>query len=124
MSVYSLGVVIVGKICCWTLYCPVSVGHKAPSAILTRNCATSTPYKAASTFGFCAAATTIAAFSVEGASLSTAEAEDSEVCKGDKLGWFQHGSTIIVFAPDGFALCQNVREGATIRMGEPLMRLP
>ncbi len=49
---------------------------------------------------------------------------DSDVHKGDELGWFQHGSTIIVFAPDGFALCDNVREGATIRMGQPLMRLP
>ncbi len=49
---------------------------------------------------------------------------DSEVRKGDELGWFQHGSTIIVFAPDGFSLCDNVREGAAIRMGQPLMRLP
>ena len=49
---------------------------------------------------------------------------DSEVRKGDELGWFQHGSTIIVFTPDGFSLCDNVREGATIRMGQPLMRLP
>ena len=48
---------------------------------------------------------------------------DSNVRKGDELGWFQHGSTIIVFAPDGFALCDNVREGATIRMGQPLMRM-
>lgn len=49
---------------------------------------------------------------------------DSDVRKGDELGWFQHGSTIIVFAPGGFSLCDNVREGATIRMGQPLMRLP
>ncbi len=49
---------------------------------------------------------------------------DSDVRKGDELGWFQHGSTIIVFAPEGFALCENVREGAAIRMGQPLMRLP
>ena len=48
---------------------------------------------------------------------------DSEVRKGDEIGWFQHGSTIIVFAPDGFALCDNVRDGAAIRMGQPLMRL-
>ena len=27
---------------------------------------------------------------------------DSAFKKGDELGWFQHGSTIIVFAPDGF----------------------
>jgi len=44
--------------------------------------------------------------------------------KGDEMGWFQHGSTIILFAPDGFALCDNVREGTNIRMGQPLMRLP
>jgi phosphatidylserine decarboxylase len=44
--------------------------------------------------------------------------------KGEEMGWFEHGSTIIVFAPDGFSLCSNVREGGTIRMGEPLMRLP
>jgi phosphatidylserine decarboxylase len=49
---------------------------------------------------------------------------DSEVRKGEELGWFQHGSTIIVFAPDGCALCDNVREGAAIRMGQPLLRLP
>ncbi len=48
---------------------------------------------------------------------------DSQVHKGDELGWFQHGSTIIVFAPDGFTLCDNVREGAPIRMGRPLMRV-
>jgi phosphatidylserine decarboxylase len=44
--------------------------------------------------------------------------------KGDELGWFEHGSTIIVFAPDGFDLCDHIRDGVRIRMGEPLMRLP
>jgi phosphatidylserine decarboxylase len=48
---------------------------------------------------------------------------DSKFCKGDELGWFQHGSTIIVFAPDGFTFCDNIREGATIRVGQPLLRL-
>jgi phosphatidylserine decarboxylase len=43
--------------------------------------------------------------------------------KGDEMGWFQHGSTIIVFAPDGFTLCEGVQEGAMIRVGERLMRL-
>ena len=47
---------------------------------------------------------------------------DSAVRKGDELGWFEHGSTIIVFAPDGFALCDNIRDGAVIRVGQPLMR--
>jgi len=48
---------------------------------------------------------------------------DDSVRKGDELGWFEHGSTIIVFAPDVFAVCDNIHDGATIRMGEPLMRL-
>jgi phosphatidylserine decarboxylase len=49
---------------------------------------------------------------------------DASFRKGEELGWFQHGSTAIVFAPDGYALCDGVEEGARIRMGEPLMRLP
>jgi phosphatidylserine decarboxylase len=48
---------------------------------------------------------------------------DAAFAKGEEMGWFEHGSTIIVFAPDGFALCEGVREGATIRMGERLMRV-
>ena len=48
----------------------------------------------------------------------------TEARKGDELGWFEHGSTIIVFAPEGFVLCDNIRDGAPVRMGEPLMRLP
>ena len=44
--------------------------------------------------------------------------------KGEEMGWFEHGSTIIVLAPRGFALCDTVREGTVIRMGRPLMRLP
>jgi phosphatidylserine decarboxylase len=44
--------------------------------------------------------------------------------KGEEMGWFQHGSTIIVFAPDGFTLCENVREGSIIRVGQKLMQLP
>ncbi len=49
---------------------------------------------------------------------------DAHYAKGEEMGWFQHGSTILVFAPRGFDLCGNVTEGATLRMGEPLMRLP
>jgi phosphatidylserine decarboxylase len=49
---------------------------------------------------------------------------NAEYRKGDELGWFEHGSTIIVFAPEGFALADNIRDGATVRVGEPLMRLP
>jgi phosphatidylserine decarboxylase len=48
---------------------------------------------------------------------------EASLKKGEEMGWFQHGSTIIVFAPDGFKLCDNVAEGAVVRMGQPLMRL-
>jgi phosphatidylserine decarboxylase len=54
---------------------------------------------------------------------SNAIACDAQFRKGEELGWFEHGSTIIVFAPKNFTLCDHVREGATIRVGEPLMRL-
>jgi phosphatidylserine decarboxylase len=43
--------------------------------------------------------------------------------KGEEMGWFQHGSTIIVFAPKGFALCDGIAEGAHVRMGEALLRV-
>ena len=49
---------------------------------------------------------------------------DAPFEKGREMGWFEHGSTIIVLAPKGFSLCENAREGSTIRMGQPLMRLP
>jgi phosphatidylserine decarboxylase len=44
--------------------------------------------------------------------------------KGAEMGWFEHGSTIIVFAPAEFSLCANVREGGLIRVGQPLLHLP
>ncbi len=47
---------------------------------------------------------------------------DTPFVKGQEMGWFQHGSTIIVLAPKGFELCAQVSEGAGIRMGRPLMR--
>ena len=44
--------------------------------------------------------------------------------KGEEMGWFQHGSTIIVFAPRGFALCEGIADGRMIKMGQALLRLP
>jgi len=48
----------------------------------------------------------------------------AEFRKGEEMGWFEHGSTIIVFAPDGFGITDGVSEGMTIRVGQPLMRTP
>jgi phosphatidylserine decarboxylase len=49
---------------------------------------------------------------------------DAGFRKGEEMGWFQHGSTIIAFAPEGVSLCEHVREGQRIRMGEALFALP
>ena len=49
---------------------------------------------------------------------------DARFRKGKEMGWFEHGSTIVVLAPEEIALCENVREGEIIRMGQPLLRLP
>jgi phosphatidylserine decarboxylase len=46
----------------------------------------------------------------------------ASVRKGDELGWFEHGSTIILLAPDDFDFCDNVAEGARIRAGDKLWR--
>jgi phosphatidylserine decarboxylase len=46
---------------------------------------------------------------------------DADFAKGEEMGWFQHGSTILVFASAGFRLDEGVREGTGIRMGSPLM---
>lgn len=48
----------------------------------------------------------------------------AEVRKGQELGWFEHGSTIIVFAPPGFALAPGIASGQRIRMGQALLQRP
>ncbi len=51
-------------------------------------------------------------------------ASEATFSKGQEMGWFQHGSTIIVFAPEGFVLCEGIRSGARLRAGQALMRQP
>jgi phosphatidylserine decarboxylase len=47
---------------------------------------------------------------------------DVAVRKGEELGWFEHGSTIIMLTPDRFTFCDTVRDGERIRAGQPLLR--
>jgi phosphatidylserine decarboxylase len=49
---------------------------------------------------------------------------DAHYAKGQEMGWFQHGSTIIALVPDGVGFHDSLHEGRRIRMGEPLLRLP
>jgi phosphatidylserine decarboxylase len=44
--------------------------------------------------------------------------------KGEEMGWFEHGSTIVLLAPAGCALAPGVAEGAVVRAGRVLLRLP
>jgi phosphatidylserine decarboxylase len=43
--------------------------------------------------------------------------------KGAEMGWFEHGSTIVVLAPPGLEPVTGLVEGARLAMGQPLLRL-
>ncbi|MBN8452400.1 archaetidylserine decarboxylase [Accumulibacter sp.] len=49
---------------------------------------------------------------------------NAAIRKGDELGWFQHGSTILLFAPKGFELLPGIEPGARVMAGQALLRLP
>jgi phosphatidylserine decarboxylase len=48
---------------------------------------------------------------------------DAAFSKGQEMGWFQHGSTVILLAPAGFTLCEGLVQGTHVRMGQALLRL-
>jgi phosphatidylserine decarboxylase len=48
---------------------------------------------------------------------------DAALYKGQEMGWFQHGSTIIVFAPEGVTFADGLHEGQRLKMGQPVFRL-
>ncbi len=43
--------------------------------------------------------------------------------KGAEMGWFEHGSTILVFLPAAAGAADDLEEGQSIRAGEALARL-
>jgi phosphatidylserine decarboxylase len=47
---------------------------------------------------------------------------DAVLQRGEEMGWFEHGSTIIVLAPPGFRLGEGVLQSARMQMGQPLLR--
>ena len=46
-----------------------------------------------------------------------------EFAKGAEMGWFEHGSTIVLFAPADCPPVTGIETGRFIRMGEPLLRI-
>lgn len=49
---------------------------------------------------------------------------DATCAKGDELGWFEHGSTLIVFGERGYRFAPDLRAGALLRVGQPLLLRP
>jgi len=47
---------------------------------------------------------------------------DVPLQRGQEIGWFEHGSTIVVLAPKGMALVEGVGTGAEVRAGPALLR--
>ena len=45
-----------------------------------------------------------------------------DVSRGDELGYFEHGSTIVMLYPDTFSICPDLATGDLVRMGRPLLR--
>jgi phosphatidylserine decarboxylase len=45
---------------------------------------------------------------------------DAHFIKGQELGYFENGSTIVMFASEDFEFSDRVVEGSTIRVGEPV----
>ena len=48
---------------------------------------------------------------------------DAALRRGEEMGWFEHGSTIIVLAPPGFRLAEGISQGTRIKMGQTLIRM-
>lgn len=42
--------------------------------------------------------------------------------KGDEIGYFEHGSTIVLFAPRNYEFVEGLASGSVIRMGQPILR--
>lgn len=47
---------------------------------------------------------------------------DARIAKGEAMGWFEHGSTILMLTPPGFAFAADIATGHRIRAGEALLR--
>ncbi|MEY3670027.1 MAG: phosphatidylserine decarboxylase, partial [Pseudomonadota bacterium] len=45
---------------------------------------------------------------------------DYRFTKGQELGWFEHGSTIILMLPAEFSLADGIQTGSVLKMGQRL----
>lgn len=49
---------------------------------------------------------------------------DAVYTKGQEMGWFEHGSTILIFVPAGFDWAPGIFSGEKVKMGQPLLVKP
>ena len=49
---------------------------------------------------------------------------NASFAKGEEMGWFEHGSTILVFVPKSFKFVPELTTGQGIQMGQALFKLP
>ncbi|MDH4395231.1 MAG: archaetidylserine decarboxylase [Limnobacter sp.] len=47
---------------------------------------------------------------------------DQEADAGEELGWFEHGSTVVMLVPAHYRLAQGLQEGSGLKMGQVLMQ--
>lgn len=47
---------------------------------------------------------------------------DRPFARGEELGWFEQGSTLIVFVPPGFSPAPGMAPGTRLRMGQALLK--
>ena len=48
----------------------------------------------------------------------------ASLTKGEQMGWFEHGSTIIVIVPPGLELVEGISTGSRLLAGQALLRRP
>ncbi len=48
----------------------------------------------------------------------------ASLTKGEQMGWFEHGSTIIVIVPPGLELVEGISTGSRLQAGQALLRRP
>lgn len=47
---------------------------------------------------------------------------DAALQRGQEMGWFEHGSTIVVLAPPGMELVDGLKTGSEVRAGQGVLR--
>lgn len=58
--------------------------------------------------------------SQESMNFTTANFKSSTVSAGEEMGWFEHGSTVVLLLPPGYTLPPDLQEGSVLKMGQAL----